>query len=235
MRTPAPREVLAGYCVGCHNERVRTANLALDAIEGPEAGSQAETWEKVVRKLRTRTMPPIGVRRPDEPTYDALIASLEGALDAAAARQPDPGSPVLHRVNRAEYANAIRDLLALEIAPASLLPPDDSAYGFDNVSDVLNVSPSLQERYLSAARKISALAVGDSQIVPFESTYRLRQDLSQNQHVEGLPLGTIGGTLVRHTFPLDGQVPVSDPVVPHQPGHDARARVSAPDRIHRGR
>jgi mono/diheme cytochrome c family protein len=200
-----PREVIAGYCVGCHNARVRTANLALDAIEGPEVGSQAETWEKVVRKLRTRTMPPIGSRRPDEPTYDALIASLEGALDAAAARQPDPGSPVLHRVNRAEYANAIRDLLALEIAPASLLPPDDSAYGFDNVSDVLNVSPSLQERYLSAARKISALAVGDSQIVPFESTYRLRQDLSQNQHVEGLPLGTIGGTLVRHTFPLDGQ------------------------------
>jgi hypothetical protein len=205
VQPPAPREVLAGYCFGCHNERVRTANLALDAIEGPEAGSQAETWEKVVRKLRTRTMPPIGSRRPDEPTYDALIASLEGVLDAAAARQPDPGSPVLHRVNRAEYANAIRDLLALEIAPASLLPPDDSAYGFDNVSDVLNVSPSLQERYLSAARKISALAVGDTQIVPFESTYRLRQDLSQNQHVEGLPLGTIGGTLVRHTFPLDGQ------------------------------
>jgi hypothetical protein len=205
VRTPARREVLAGYCFGCHNQRVRTANLALDAIEGPEAGSQAETWEKVVRKLRTRTMPPMGARRPDEPTYDALIASLEGALDTAAARQPDPGSPVLHRVNRAEYANAIRDLLALEIAPASLLPPDDSAYGFDNVSDVLNVSPSLQERYLSAARKISALAVGDTQIVPSEITYRLRQDLSQNQHVEGLPLGTIGGTLVRHTFPLDAQ------------------------------
>jgi hypothetical protein len=152
-----------------------------------------------------RVMPPLGARRPDEATYDALIASLETTLDRAAASHPDPGTPLAHRLNRAEYANAIRDLLALDVDAASLLPPDDSAYGFDNVADVLGVSPSLQERYLSAARKIAALAIGDTEVAPRASTYRVRQDLSQNQHVEGLPLGTIGGTLARHTFPLDGE------------------------------
>ena len=150
-------------------------------------------------------MPPLGARRPDEATYRSLVEELETSLDRGAASRPSPGAPVAHRLNRAEYANAIRDLLALDVDTASLLPPDDSAYGFDNVSDVLNVSPSLQERYLSAARKISALAIGDVRITPSESTYRVRQDRSQNQHVEGLPLGTIGGTLVRHTFPLDGE------------------------------
>ena len=151
------------------------------------------------------SMPPIGARKPDETTYRRLVEELETSLDRGAATHPSPGAPVVHRLNRAEYANAIRDLLALDVDTASLLPADDSAYGFDNVSDVLNVSPSLQERYLTAARKISALAVGDVRITPSESTYRVRQDRSQNQHIEGLPLGTIGGTLVRHTFPLDGE------------------------------
>jgi hypothetical protein len=154
-------------------------------------------------------MPPQGARRPDETTYHALTAALTGALDRAAAARPDPGRPLLRRLNRAEYANAVRDLLALDVDAAALLPPDDSAYGFDTIGDVLGVSPSLQERYLAAAAKISAWAVGDPSRGPVEETYRVRQDLSQNQHVEGLPLGTIGGLLVRHLFPLDGEYVLS--------------------------
>ena len=135
----------------------------------------------------------------------ALIASLESSLDQAAEARPNPGRPLLHRLNRAEYKNAIRDLLALDVDVATLLPPDDSAYGFDNISDVLGVSPSLQERYLTAAGKISRLAVGDRSMRPGSDTYRVPQDLSQNQHIEGLPLGTVGGLQVRHTFPLDAE------------------------------
>jgi len=199
------RGVLDRYCVGCHNTRLQTAALALDSLDVSDVAAHAEVWEKVVRKLRTRVMPPLGAPRPDETTYQALVEALESSLDRHVATHPYPGAPVIHRLNRAEYANAIRDLLSLDVDIASLLPADDSAYGFDNVSDVLNVSPSLQERYLSAARKVSALAIGDSRMTPFESTYRVRQDRSQNQHVEGLPLGTIGGTLVRHNFALDGE------------------------------
>jgi hypothetical protein len=204
-----PREVLDRYCVGCHNTRLQTAALALDPFDVSDVAAHAEVWEKVVRKSRTRVMPPLGAPRPDETTYQALVEALETSLDRHAATHPYPGAPVIHRLNRAEYANAIRDLLSLDVDIASLLPADDSAYGFDNVSDVLNVSPSLQERYLSAARKVSALAIGDSRMTPFESTYRVRQDRSQNQHVEGLPLGTIGGTLVRRVHlqsgPCQGQ------------------------------
>jgi mono/diheme cytochrome c family protein len=202
---PTVRETVDRYCVGCHNQRLQTGALALDTLDAGNVGAHAEVWEKVVRRLRGRVMPPLGARRPDEATYQALVETLEASLDRGAAAHPAPGAPVVHRLNRAEYANAIRDLLALDVDTSALLPADDSAYGFDNVSDVLNLSPSLQERYLSAARKISALAVGDSRITPSESTYRVRQDRSQNQHVEGLSLGTIGGTLVRHTFPLDGE------------------------------
>jgi hypothetical protein len=203
--TASPREVVDRYCVSCHNQRLRTGGLALDGLDPTQVAAHAEEWEKVVRKLRMRVMPPVGARRPDEATYEALIALLETALDRSAASRPNPGGPLAHRLNRAEYANAIRDLLTLDVDAAALLPPDDSAYGFDNVSDVLGVSPSLQERYLSAARKISALAIGDPEMAPRASTYRVRQDLSQNQHLEGLPLGTIGGTLANHTFPLDGE------------------------------
>jgi hypothetical protein len=203
--TTPTREVLDRYCVGCHNERARTADLALDVLDVEHVAANGGVWEKVVRKLRARVMPPIGAPRPDEATYDRLVASLESSLDRAAAADPQPGAPIVRRLNRVEYQNAVYDLLALEVDASLLLPPDDSAYGFDTVADVLNVSPSLQERYLSAARKISALAIGDMQITPGESTYRVRQDLSQNQHVEGLPLGTIGGAVVRHTFPLDGE------------------------------
>jgi mono/diheme cytochrome c family protein len=199
------RAVLNRYCVTCHNERLKTAGLALDAVDLASVPQSAEVWEKVVRKLRTGAMPPPSARRPDVATSDALAGWLEGELDRAGAAHPNPGPSLLRRLNRTEYANAIRDLLALDVDVASLLPPDNSAYGFDNVADVLGVSPSLQERYLSAAEKISALAVGDPSEGPASDTYRVRQDLSQNQHIEGLPLGTVGGMLVRHVFPLDGE------------------------------
>jgi hypothetical protein len=199
------RDVVDQYCVICHNERMRTAGLSLETLDLSKVSERAEVWEKVVRKLETRTMPPQGARHPDESSYRRLTAWLERELDRSAIASPDPGRPMLHRLNRAEYANAIRDLLATDIDAASLLPPDDSAYGFDNISDVLGVSPALQERYLSAAGKISALAVGDLRRGPVSETYRVRQDLSQNEHIEGLPLGTVGGLLVHHLFPLDGE------------------------------
>ncbi len=150
-------------------------------------------------------MPPAGVSRPDPATLEELMAGLEKKLDVAAAARPNPGRPLLHRMNRAEYANAIHDLLDLEIDAKPLLPPDDSTYGFDNIAEVLGVSPLLQERYLAAADRISALAVGDPQIGAGSDTYRLRQDLSQNQHIEGLPFGTVGGILAQPTLPLDGE------------------------------
>jgi hypothetical protein len=201
----AQRQTIDRYCVTCHNQRLKTADLTLDTLDLAKIAQTPDTWEKVLRKLRTGTMPPQPARRPDHATYQELIRFLEGELDRAAAATPNPGRPVLHRLNRAEYANAIRDVLALDVDAASLLPPDDSAYGFDNISDVLGVSPSLQERYLTAARKISALAVGDPDVAPGSDTFVIRQDLSQNQHIDGLPLGTVGGLLVRHTFPLDGE------------------------------
>jgi hypothetical protein len=191
------------YCVTCHSQRLKTGGLSLEGLDAARAGSNPELWEKVVRKLQARSMPPQGVRRPDEATYHAVQAALEAALDAEAAAHPNPGAPILHRLNRAEYANAVRDLLDLDVDVTSLLPPDDSAYGFDNISDVLGVSPSLQEKYVSAAMKIAAVAVGNPDIAAGSDTFRIRQDLSQDQHIDGLPLGTIGGTAVRHTFPLD--------------------------------
>lgn len=162
-------------------------------------------WEKVIRKMRAGAMPPAGMPRPDAAAHDALVSFLETTLDRAAANRPQPGRPSPHRLNRAEYANAIRDLLALDVDPAALLPPDDSADGFDNNADVLSVSPVLLERYLSAAATISALAVGDPKIIPGSETYRIRGDASQTGQDEALPPGTRGGLMATHTFPLDGE------------------------------
>jgi mono/diheme cytochrome c family protein len=202
------RAVLDRYCVTCHTQRAKergTVPIALDNIDLSNVGANAEVLEKVVRKMRAGLMPPPGAARPDDATKRHLISSLEAELDRSAASSPDPGRPLLHRLNRTEYANAIRDLFSLEIDAAALLPPDDAAYGFDNIADALGFSPLLQERYLTAAMKIGALAVGDPHISPGSETYRIRQDLSQDQHIEGLPLGTIGGAGVRHNFPLDGE------------------------------
>jgi mono/diheme cytochrome c family protein len=200
------RSLIDQYCVTCHNTRLKTAGLVLENADLTAIAEHNDVWEKVVRKLRTGAMPPAGARRPDAASYDGLAASLEAALDRAAAAHPNPGRPGPHRMNRAEYANAIRDLLALDLGDvASLLPPDDSSFGFDNIADVLGFSSVLLERYVGAAERLSALAVGDTEIAPGSDTFILRQDYSQDQHVEGQPLGTIGGTVVRYTFPLDAE------------------------------
>jgi hypothetical protein len=199
------RALINQYCVTCHNEKAKTAGLMLDKLDLDNVGSHAETWEKVVRKLRVGAMPPQGMPRPDRATMDGLAASIETSLDRAAAAAPNPGQPVLHRLNRTEYANAIHDLLALDVDASDLLPTDDASFGFDNIASVLGVSPALIERYLLASGKVSRLAVGDPKIDPIIDTYRVRADLTQNEHLEGLPLGTRGGVLIHHDFPLDGE------------------------------
>jgi mono/diheme cytochrome c family protein len=199
------RTILDRYCVTCHNQRLQTGGVTLQSTDLSRVAEHSDLWEKVVRKLRVGTMPPQGAPRPDRATADALSEWLEGELDRAAAEKPDPGRPIVRRLNRSEYANAVRDLLALDVDVAALLPPDDSSYGFDNIADVLGVSPVLLDRYLAAADKISALAIGDMEIGPGSEVYRVRQDLSQDQQIEGLPLGTVGGVLVRHAFPLDAE------------------------------
>jgi Protein of unknown function (DUF1592)/Protein of unknown function (DUF1588)/Protein of unknown function (DUF1587)/Protein of unknown function (DUF1585)/Protein of unknown function (DUF1595)/Planctomycete cytochrome C len=203
--SPARRAFLDQYCVGCHNERAKTAGLMLDRMDPARVSEHAEVWEKVVRKLRAGMMPPAGARRPDRPAIAAFASQLEADLDRNAALKPNPGAPALHRLNRNEYANAIRDLLDLEIDPVTLLPADDSSAGFDNNADALGVSPALMERYLAAASKISRLAIGDATIAPSEKTYAVANDLTQNYHVEGLPFGTRGGVLIKHNFPVDGE------------------------------
>lgn len=199
------KAVLDKYCVTCHDNEQRTGGITLQDADLTKVPAHADTWEKVIRKLRVGQMPPQGMPRPDKAAVNGLASFLETSLDQAYAAKPNPGRAVMHRLNRAEYANAIRDLLALDVDGASLLPPDDESSGFDNIADVLKVPPSLMERYLSASWNISREAVGDSRIVPATATYRVRPDLSQDQHIDGLPLGTRGGILVQHTFPLDGE------------------------------
>ena len=197
--------VIDQYCVTCHNDKLKTGNLSLEQISLDRAGADAETLEKVIRKVRAGLMPPAGAKRPDRAALDAFAGSIENAIDRAAAATPNPGKTPLHRMNRAEYANAIRDLLALEVDSATLLPADDSSRGFDNIADVLGVSPSLLERYVAAAAKISRLAVGERDAAPLQVTYTVKGDLSQNQTLEGQPLGTRGGTTIKHNFPVDGE------------------------------
>jgi hypothetical protein len=207
MQSPVSqdRAFLNQYCVTCHNEKAKVAGLLLDKMEVERAGENAETWEKVVRKLRTGMMPPSGARRPDRVAIDSFTSNLEAALDRAAAAKPNPGTPALHRLNRTEYANAVRDLLALPIDATTLLPGDDAAEGFDNVADVLGVSPLLIQGYVSAAAKVSRLAVGDPGISADKMTYRVPRGVAQTDHLEGLPLGTRGGMLIQHIFPVDAE------------------------------
>jgi len=199
------RTVVNTYCVKCHSQRLKTAGLALEGLDITNVAAASDVWEKVAQKLRTRTMPPGSSRRPDEQTYDGLTGWLERSLDQAAQTHPNPGRPELYRLNRTEYHNAIRDLLALDVDVSAMLPADDSAYGFDNVADALGVSPVLLESYMTAARKISRLAVGRAVIPVTSETYRISGDLSQDAHLDGLPLGTRGGLSVQHHFPIDGE------------------------------
>ena len=198
--------LLQRYCIACHNSRLRTAGLSLDDVEVSEAhvAADAELWEKVVQKLRSRTMPPPRRPRPDDDAYRAFASWLETSLDRAADAAPNPGRPQLHRMNRAEYRNAVRDLLALD-ADVSALPADDSTFGFDNIADALGVSPLLLESYVTTARKISRLAVGSPVIPTVTTTYKTPEDLTQDYHLRELPLGTRGGIRVTEYFPVDAE------------------------------
>ena len=202
-----PRALMDQYCVRCHSERLKRGGLVLEGVDVSDVASHVDLLETVVRKLRGGVMPPPGSPRPDAATYGELIGDLEHALDTHAVTAPNPGRPAVHRLNRAEYTNAVRDLLALEIDGKALLPADNSGYGFDNVADVLTVSPGLLERYLLAGKKIARLALGDASIRPSTTSYdipymTLVQDFRMS---EELPFGSRGGVAIDHYFPTDGE------------------------------
>jgi hypothetical protein len=226
--------VLNEYCVACHNAQLKTASLELDGKDLSRLDLDTAAWESVVRKLRTGMMPPQSMRRPDRATLDAVAAWLEAGLDRAAARDPNPGSPSLHRMNRYEYANAVRDLLDLQVDVTTLLPSDSTVAGFDNIADVLGTSPTLAQAYVSAAMKISRLAIGDVSAPAVPVTYSAPAGLSQSTHVDGLPLGTQGGMLVRHTFPLDAEYQIQagggrvDVTIDGTPVPGGRGRIPIP-------
>jgi hypothetical protein len=202
------RELLNTYCVTCHNEKLRTGGLSLDGgdLTDTDVAAAPATWEKVVKKLRSGAMPPAGARRPDARVLASFAASLEETLDRAAAAAPEPGRVPAHRLNRVEYVNAVRDLLSLDIDGAALLPPDPSGYGFDNIGDILSMSPALLERYMTAAGTISRLAVGDTGIPSITQAYTIPYTKWQDERAsEDLPFGSRGGLAVRHYFPVDGE------------------------------
>jgi hypothetical protein len=202
------RKVLDQYCVGCHNDKARTANFSLQAADLGAAGDHPDVWERVIRKMRAGMMPPAGLPRPPLAAYNGVRDWLEAEIDRKAAAHPNPGSIVLHRLNRTEYKNAVRDLLDLEIDVAAMLPPDDSARGFDNIAGSLTISPTLLEAYTSAAGRISRMAVGFWKS-PTEAAYISPGDTSQTERIEGLPFGTRGGMAIRHLFPSNGEYKIS--------------------------
>jgi mono/diheme cytochrome c family protein len=228
------QSVLNEYCVTCHNARLKTASLELDGKDLTRLDLDVAAWESVVRKLRTGMMPPPSVKRPERAMLDAVAAWLETGLDRAAARAPNPGSPSVHRMNRHEYANAVRDLLDLHVDVTTLLPNDSTVAGFDNIADVLGTSPALIQAYVSAAMKISRLAIGDLSAPAVPVTYSAPAGLSQSAHVEGLPLGTQGGMIVRHTFPLDAEYQIQagggrvDVTIDGTPVPAGRGRIPIP-------
>jgi mono/diheme cytochrome c family protein len=202
--------LVSTYCVACHNDRLKTAGLSLQGLGLSDVPDHAQVWEKVARKLRSGEMPPPAVRsRPDSRTVEAFVSYVEISLDRAAAANPNPGFVPVHRLNRAEYSNAIRDLLAVDIRPGEWLPVDDSGYGFDNIAAVLSTSPALLDRYMSAARKVSRLAVGDLTMKPVEDIYEARRDPfkgSRNEQLnDDLPFDSRAGLSVAHYFPLDAE------------------------------
>jgi mono/diheme cytochrome c family protein len=204
----AYQDVMNRYCVTCHNEKARIpagAPLALDKANLKDPGANPEVWEKVVRKLGVGAMPPQGSPTPGAEELKGFRTALAASLDSAAAKKNDPGRYVLHRLNRTEYANSVRDLLGVKVDVADLLPSDGGDFGFDNIASALKISPLLLEGYLTAALKIADTAVGDAEAEPGTVTYSIGTVVSQGQHVEGLPLGTRGGTVVRHDFPADGE------------------------------
>jgi mono/diheme cytochrome c family protein len=205
------RALLDRYCVTCHNEQLRTADLMLDKMNISDISNSPDIWEKVLRKLSAGQMPPQGMPRPDQSDLNAMTSYLESELDTLTQMDPNPGRRVaVHRLNRAEYANAVRDLLAVNIDEESLLPADDAGGGFDNIADILSISPLHMERYMSAARQISRLAIGDTQIPPDTKLYEISEFFDQQDRVsEDLPFGSHGGLAVSHRFPLSGEYEVT--------------------------
>ena len=211
--TPA-RELVNKYCVSCHNQKLKTAGLALDGLDAEHVATSAETWEKVIVKLRSRAMPPPGIRRPDNATYDQAADWLESELDRAASAHVNPGRTAsLHRLNRTEYANAVRDLIAVEVDPQEILPPDEQAFGFDTNAEALSMQPALIDRYVSAAAKIARRAVGDATMPPAFVRYgAIKGNANEQTYLrqtenfgEEFPLGSMGGIAARHYFPVDGE------------------------------
>ncbi len=210
---PAGGALLQRYCVGCHNNQAKTADVTLQGLDVAAVGPNGELLERVLRKIKTGQMPPPGLPRPDATVIAGFSKSLESALDTEGAAHPNPGRPAIHRLNRAEYSNAIRDVFALDVKAGALLPVDDTGYGFDNIGDVLSLSPTLLDRYLSVARKLSRLAVGDPTIKPVEEAFEPRRETGGSRPVpsrlewvsDDLPFNSAGGVAVRYYFPLDAE------------------------------
>ena len=205
LRGEGPAEaVVTQYCTGCHNNEKKKGELDLESVASDNPARHPEIWEKVIRRMRARQMPPADKKRPDDAKYNEVLGKLEKVLDGAATEHPNPGrTETFRRLTRTEYQNAIRDLLALDIDATALLPKDDDGLGFDNVA-VGTLSPTLLDRYISAAQKISSLALGAARR-PGGDTFRIRADVTQEEHVTGLPPGTRGGTLINYTFPQDAE------------------------------
>ena len=218
---PAPdaaksRALVDKYCVGCHNQRTAfpaDGPVRLDAPAFDDLLGHAETWERVLRKLSVRAMPPPGAPRPSEAEYASFTGWLSASLDRDWEGRSTPGRYVVHRLNRAEYANAVRDLLAVDIDVSDLLPTDGAEFGFDNIATALKTSPLLLEGYVNAAQRVSAMAVGDPQVRPGTTEHSIPREFSQNGYIDGLPLGTVGGTVVRHVFPADAEYKLSGRLV----------------------
>ena len=209
---PAPEysTFVATYCVACHNDRVKTGGLTLENMDLADVADHAEVWEKVARKVRAGDMPPSTVRkRPETRLAEGFASHLESTIDRAALAHPNPGRSIIRRLNRAEYSNAVRDLLAVDVRPGEWLPIDDSGYGFDNIADVLSTSPALLDRYMSAAYKVSRLAVGDLSVKPAEETYDAKRDPNKGTRNErlsdDLPFDSRAGIVVSHYFPVDAE------------------------------
>jgi mono/diheme cytochrome c family protein len=202
---PTTRTVFDQYCIGCHNDRLKSGELSLAGVDPSNPARHGAVLEKVARKLRGGTMPPEGSRRPDKATLDAFIASIETGLDREAAAHPNPGRVASRRLNRAEYVNAINDLLALEVNGAELLPSDMAGFGFDNNADVLSITPSLMSRYIAAATKISRVAIGSPDNRPVTQVYKVGFEDRSARTSEDMPFATRAGLAVRHPFPLDGE------------------------------
>ncbi len=202
------------YCIGCHNDKLKTADLSLEGLDPNKVENSAEAWEKVLRKLGANQMPPPGLPRPTASVQKQFTDGLESELDHAAAVNPNPGRPTIHRLNRNEYSNAVRDLLALDVKPGERLPRDDTGYGFDNIGDVLTLSPVLLERYMSVAHSVAALAVGDTDVKPVNDIFAPAKEIRAKARPKGpvneriseeLPFGSAGGLAFAYTFPVDGE------------------------------